>query len=136
DRVRRREQPALAAPARGSESGLARQRRCEWLGELRRVRLVDLRRPSILAEAPEKGRARKVAKGREAIELPLRVRYGPLAKPSGNGRFCAFETWSDVSCRRQAEWERAWRLSKKSVPDWPRSGRSSRAAFSLARRRQ
>ena len=31
---------------------------------------------------------------------------------------------------------RAWRLSKKSVPDWPRSGRSSRAAFSLARRQQ
>jgi hypothetical protein len=31
---------------------------------------------------------------------------------------------------------RAWRLSKKSVPVWPRSGRSSRAAFSLARRRQ
>src|SRR3984957_3976668 len=35
---------------------------------------------------------------------------------------CAFETWSDVSCRRQAEWGLAWSLSKKSVLDWPRSG--------------
>ena len=42
----------------------------------------------------------------------------------------------NVADRRQAEWGLAWRSSKKSVLDWPRSGRSSRAAFSLARRRQ
>ena len=42
----------------------------------------------------------------------------------------------NVADRRQAEWGTGLETFEKSVPDWPRSGRSSRAAFSLARKRQ
>ena len=67
-------------------------------------------------------------------------RFDPFTKPSANGQCLRIADMRrerlNVADRRQEEWGRAWRLSKKSVLDWPRSGRSSRAAFSLARRRQ
>src|SRR3984893_2866986 len=39
----------------------------------------------------------------ESLSL-LPGRFDPSPRGRGTTAICAFETWSDVSCRRQAEW--------------------------------
>ena len=57
---------------------------------------------------------------------------------SANGRYLRIADMRrerlNVVDRRQAEWGAGLEVFEESVLDWPRSGRSSRAAFSRARR--